>query len=754
MKLLNLSKSFFFLLLFPFLSTINAQELNRFDIPFTVNDEVLLNPLVGGLNDPQFSEVDLNNDGTMDLMIFDRIGDVVLTYINGGTPNKVDYTFAPEYTAQFPRLQDWVLLRDYNGDGIMDIFGAATIPGIAGVEVHRGFYQNGKIAFEQLYFIETVVNVLAVELAGGGYTNLYVSAQDIPAIDDIDGDGDLDIVTFGSSGGYINLFDNQSIEMGYGKDSLKYELKTNCFGGVYESGVEACLCLPETMGACCDGFVDATADTRHAGSTLLTFDADGDNDKELVLGDISFSSLIYLVNGGDNDMAFYNEQDCEYPAYDASAVITSFPASFYLDVDNDGNKDLLGSPNAPANSEDVKNVWYYKNIQDNTNPVFDFQQNDLFTEDMVDMGTGANPTFVDYNQDGLLDIVVGNHSFYKPLGEQDPRLLLYENIGTADAPHFELIDEDYLNLTDFAGSTASLSPTFGDLDNDGDLDLLIGEAAGKLLYYKNVAGPGNPFDFPQIELSYMGIDVGQVSVPQIVDINRDGKPDLVIGERNGNLNFFENIGTPTEPMFHSEEDEAPNNPFFGEVDTRDPNFVTGYSSPVFLDFGGAFMLFCGSESGHVRQYTNIDDNLDGAFTKVTDSYGDHLREGERTHLTFADIDNNLSMDFIIGNYRGGLGAFESDMSILGGPVSTQYINAKLRIDLFPNPASDQLYVDINNLGNQEASIQIYNTIGKRILQKSTYDSRTAIALPNLSAGIYLCEVRVGQDSKVEKFIVK
>ena len=116
--------------------------------------------------------------------------------------------------------------------------------------------------------------------------------------------------------------------------------------------------------------------------------------------------------------------------------------------------------------------------------------------------------------------------------------------------------------------------------------------------------------------------------------------------------------------------------------------------------------------------------------------------------------NNFSLDFFIGNYRGGLSAFESDMSITGGPVSTEYVNESLEINLFPNPVSDQLFVDIDNLGSNNATIQIYNTIGELIQRTTTNDSRTAIALPNLIGGLYICEVRVEGKVKVGKFIVK
>ena len=65
----------------------------------------------GGINAGQFSEIDLNQDGILDLFVFDREGDKISTYINNGTNGVSDYSYAPEYEDQFPKhLESWVLL--------------------------------------------------------------------------------------------------------------------------------------------------------------------------------------------------------------------------------------------------------------------------------------------------------------------------------------------------------------------------------------------------------------------------------------------------------------------------------------------------------------------------------------------------------------------------------------------------------------------------------------------------------------------
>lgn len=722
---------------------VNAQSFKQIYPEFVQNGISLKSATVGGLSSPQFSEVDLNKDGIQDLYIYDKIGQIGLTFINGGTPNTVDYQFAPEYLVNFPKLSQWVILRDYNGDGIADIFAYSSIPGIAGIEVYTGYYdENDKIAFRQNNLSGGDFNILYYP-GNSGFNNLYVSNVDYPAIDDIDGDGDLDIVTFNLAGGIVELYENQSIERGFSRDSLLFTLVDRCWGKFYESGIAKEVDLSSNPDECALNLRGSEPRSGlHAGSTILTIDLDNDGDKEVVLGDISFTNLNLVINGGTAENAFMTAQDVAFPSNDVEVDIPLFPAAFSLDVDNDGLKDMLVSPNLANDiGETYESVWYYKNTGSNEIPVFELQQKDLFVEDMIDYGTGAQPVFVDYNQDGLQDLVVGNKSFFVPGGNRNARVYLYENIGTATNPKFELKDDDLFNLNVFSQNSWRFTPTFGDLDDDGDLDALIGEEFGNLFYAENIAGEGKPFEFSAAIFAYQDIDVGQSSRPQIVDMNKDGLLDLVIGERNGNLNYFENTGTAQNPIFSAD----PTNNFFGKVDARGDNQVTGYSAPIILQMDGMYQLFVGNEAGQMYSYDNLEENLTGTFNQTSTNYG-NIQVGEEIHPAFADLNKDGILEVAIGNSRGGISFFETDLK--EQTTSTTIVEEIATFTIAPNPTYKTLIIQWE-IPEEPSHIRIIGANGQVMLQQPFSKE---IAIGNLAKGIYVLEIATAAGKLTKKFV--
>ena len=439
-------------------------------------------PWVGGLNNPQCSEADLNNDGILDMVIFDRTGYKLMTFTNGGTSNTIDYHYAPKYEKNFPSMDSWSLLLDFNCDSIADIFTHTTL----GIKVYKGYYNSDN----ELCF--SLFKKYLKFQSQSGPLNLLVTGVDIPAFCDIDNDNDIDILTFESfGGGWIEYYQNQSQDLGYGCDSLNFVLAEHCWGLMFEPADtptkwlnQSCPWrLEELITPPNQNNIDSRGGgSRHSGSTTLAFDNDGDGDKEVVIGDISFSDLVYLTNGGTSSSALMTSQDIFFPNYSVPADIPYFPAAFLLDIDNDGVKDITAAPNSENGQTDVTCSWFYKNIGTNNNGTFIYQTDSFLIRDMVDVGSGSAPVFVDLNNDGLTDMLVANRNTYGT----NSTITYLENTGSDTLPVYKWMTGNWMNLSSL--NLKSLYPAFGDLDNDGKKEMILGHMNGSFLYFENTSG--------------------------------------------------------------------------------------------------------------------------------------------------------------------------------------------------------------------------------------------------------------------------
>lgn len=715
------------------------------NVPFSEGTRTLLYPWAGGLNNPQFSAADLNNDDVPDLVIFDRTGDKVVTFINNGTAGEVDYAYHPEYEAAFEKFFQWMLMRDFDCDGIDDVF----TYNIGAIDYYKGrFDANNRLVFDSVTTFEYP--------SFSGILPIFITSIDIPAIEDINNDGDLDILTFEQLGGVVDYFENQSQELtGTCGDTVIFKKISSCWGDFYEPSSTNICVLDSCGGFTVDSCIYAlktemgsqqaagVGEPRHAGSTLLAFDEDGDGDKELILGDISFDRINRLVNNGTPMCADMIAQDSAFPSYNVSYRSPIFPASFYVDVNNDGLKDLLVAPNAPRVSENYSCSWYYKNVGTADSVVFEFQTDTFLIKDMLDLGEGAYPAFFDYNSDGLLDIVVGNYGYYVNGVTYRSGLALLENTGTAQLPAYKLISRDYESVS--ALNRKFIAPTFGDMDNDGDMDMIVGEFDGFLHYYENTAGTNNPANFVISMLNMFSIDVGQFSTPFIYDVNGDGLPDLLVGEKTGNINYFENGGTPTTMLF----DAQPTNSFFGQVDVRIPGFPNGYSSPFIspLDTTGKLYLLSGCEEGVIRVYDFNADSIYGGMFRKKFNYYSSISEGERTSPAIADITGDGRYEMLVGNYRGGVAYFSQSDSLVY-PVSAAGVRAIGRVvDVFPNPTRQTVNIRLTGFQQGElVTITLVDMLGKTLTEIKTIAAQNILSLPQAHTGMFF--VRVQQDGLI------
>ena len=542
------------------------------NVPVTHNLSVLDHAWAGGLNSAQVSTMDLDLDGTEDLVIFDRQGKNYLTFLTKGSGSAKHYEYAPQYEDLFPQSisnGSWAFLRDYNCDGKKDLFFADG----------SYFYVWENTSGSSLSFTPANNGQRITSQYGSNSSSLYVNSANIPGLTDINGDGAIDLLTYVNGG----------IEMEYHKGQtpcgLNFELEETCWGHFTETGftrsVELNACTPRRK------------KTLHDGSAILPIDLNNDQVKDLVLGNISFSTMTAVFNGGTKDSAHMTSQDTTFPSNDP-VNLPFFPGGYYEDVDFDGKPDLLLSPSL-ATSEGVnqKSLYRYKNTGSTGNPTFNFQEEDFLQGEMIDIGERAVPHFVDLNDDDLMDMVVSNTILRKKDTSSIHTYYYYANTGTATNPAFTLLDSNFMDIQSY-GIAAGSTPTFGDLDNDGDMDAIIGELNGDLHYFTNSSASA-----PNFSLATAGIVSlsKNNAAPFLYDIDSNGTLDLLVGNELGTVYHYSNSSS-TSPNFSLETTR------FGGFSTKG-EFTYGYSIPYMFRNNGVDNLFVGSYSGGIYQFDSI-----------------------------------------------------------------------------------------------------------------------------------------------------
>lgn len=711
----------------------SAQGVYRFQRADSVsvfeNSGPLPWPWAGGLNYTLAGEMDLNFDGLNDLVFFDKSGNKLVPFLNLGTPNTVSYRFAPEYRKNFPFMKEWVVVRDYDRDGRADLFTYYS----GGAKIYRniGTPAAGPVFTE-------VVNLLNSDY-GTLTTSIFVPSTDVPGIDDLDRDGDLDFLTFDVFGGCVDYHKNLSMELYGTADSLKYKLMNRNWGNFVEDGFTNSVTLHDD----CERSV-----LRHAGSTFLLLDVDGDRVRDVLLGDINYNNLVLLSNGGTLDSADMVQAQINFPVNFGGAPqvnTTVFPAASYMDLNNDGKKDLIVAPTADGRSDNTKGIWYYKNNGFDSLPNLELVQKGFMQGSMIDLGEGAYPQFVDFDADGLKDLIIGNFGYFLGTSNYDSRLRAYRNTGTASQPEYTFFSGDFGNLS--SAGLDGMYPAFGDLDADGDLDLIVGESNGRLHYYSNTAGVGNLPQYTLTAANYAGIQVPQYSTPCLFDLNEDGKLDLIVGARNGKLSYYQNSGTAQAPTFPA----TPTVPNLGGVDVVDQTqSFYGYSTPCIFPDANNFQLFCGSFGGRIYHYRDLKGNINGTWNLVTNVVDSLVYDGYRTSVSVADINDDGKLDMVMGNYSGGVSLFYG-----------LYINTSIQeptapvvdASVFPNPFTESLQIRMDD-ANGTLEFGLYDLNGREILRRQLSGAGLqTVDVGNLASGIYIAVMRQeGFSPKISKLV--
>ncbi|MEO1053019.1 MAG: FG-GAP-like repeat-containing protein [Bacteroidota bacterium] len=732
------------LLLICLLAPLTALSQFTYDIdqsiPVRVDGQLLPSPWAGGLNSTQYSTMDLNNDGIDDLVLFDRTSSKVSTFLNTGNA----YEYSPEYEAFFPdNLRNWMLLRDYNCDGRKDLFTDAPL----GIRLLENVTTDGNLEWE-----EAANPILTVGFSGN--INLQLQGSDIPGIEDLDNDGDLDILVYRFAGAStIEFHQNRSIEDFGTCDTLAFVRVTQRWGGM-----EDCNCGVFSFNdiSCSDAGGRVKKTEHVGGKSILTLDQDNDGDHDLVVSEEDCTQFYFMENEGTAVDASFQNFSTAFPNATNPINVSIFPAAYYEDVDFDDVKDIVVTPNVSSSLNFQVNFrfsnFFYKNVGTNENPVFSFNGNNFLQNQMIEVGENAVPAFADYDNDGDLDMFVGNLSQFTINGIFSS-IWLFENTGTATDPEFTLIDEDYLFLSIFR--LLNIKPQFVDLNNDGRLDLtfVANQTAPFITRIFFAINQGNGvFDFNGQGLNSLNIPMTLTENHHFTHIDSDGQIDLLITRTDGSLNHYRNESTGENLLFRLEEES-----FLGLGSSPLRRNFAVYTDD--MDNDGQQDLVTADFTGRVTIYSDFLADTENLGEGVSDIVVNPLTEtptavnlGGKIWPVPANIFGTNKPAIVAGSSQGGLRVLKNTDEQIRDDIGVE-----VRLSLFPNPISPALNNGIITVEtNQTVLVEVISALGQRIIEPIllSKDQPIEINSRNLSSGLYIVRA-ISEDNILAsaKFIV-
>lgn len=702
----------------------------RQDPQVYVNSSAIGGAWCGGINSAQLQMADLNQDGKADLVIYDNNqNQLIKTFLNTGMAGDIKYVYHPEYEINFPKCEDYLILKDYNCDGITDLFHK----GLYGVAVYKGYYQNSQLKFnfyKHLFF--PGVN---------GPVNVYVQPGDVPSITDIDNDGDIDVLAFDVLGSNLIYYKNMRAEDGLPCDSIRMVDFDNCWGKFYQG-----IYRTVVTGITCKGVSGSNKKERHTGNCILHLDYEGDGDMDLMGGNISFddAQLVYnnkSVSGLDQ----IDVQDTLYSQNGHHLLMPSWPVPSYLDIDNDGAKDILFTSHADnLSTANYNAVAFFKNTGTNQFPNFAYQHDSLLTPDMIDVGTNSAPTFFDFDKDGKKDLFVGSEGYFNNTTKSlSSKLAYYRNVSTIGNVKFELISKDFLGLSSY--NLKGLFPTFGDITGDTVADLVIGGVKGTVAVFKNMSASNSVQpNFQFLTDSIPGITVNHYSMPCILDFNEDGKTDLLLGSQAGTLAYYEDTSSTSTKKL------ALKTITIGNIKSGSAFQFFGFSAPYYgkMDNTGKDYLMVGNIDGNLERYDSVINNFND-FVRLDSNYSE-VQTTARSVPAFDDLDQDGNVDLIVGNSLGGLYYYKQVIQVPVGLNAS--VNTEFNVSIFPNPVQASFTVTIRSPFIQNTIPYVMYDVTGRLVKNGNVQSDTnnTISIEDLPSGLYFLQLTSEAKTKVYK----
>jgi len=302
----------------------------------------------------------------------------------------------------------------------------------------------------------------------------------------------------------------------------------------------------------------------------------------------------------------------------ASIDVGGMASPVVNDMDNDGDPDML-----VANWDGE--VRYYENIGTAASASWASPVRYVLG---LDMGWNSAPAAADLDLDGDYDLIIG---------EADGTLNFLKNDGSMMLEDWDLPVENYAGVKEYADA----KPALGDLDADGDNDLVVGNSQGTLTYVRNVGTPYAPAWATPVS-NWSGIDVGHHAAPALADMDGDGDLDMLVGTVEGTVTYFRNDGTLWQPFWAAPVPDWINY----DIGSR----VTPAIGDV--DYDGDLDLFLGEADGILNFVENTGTRYSPTWAVPEAFAGTPYGANTAPHFTSLDGDGRL--DLLVGEHGGGI----------------------------------------------------------------------------------------------------
>lgn len=665
-------------------------------------DEVPI-PFSQGINSAQIQTIDLTGDGVEEWVIWDINSRQLQVFAK----NENNFKSLPELSYFFPAdISGFLVLADFDQDGKKDLFTSTAL----GIKVYKNTSQGSQISWQ------LAQNFLKLD----GANNIPVNNLDAPLLQDLDADGDLDLVIFNfAQGDFLEFYRNTSVERKGTPDIDGFAFPVDFWGNFVFCG-----CDDITFGERCDGRpidfrIDFNENDRiqHAGGhSILYQDFSGDGVADLVIGRDECSTLYYLENQGSDANPLFDNFSNELPFY---GTLPYFPI-YHIGQFIVGELYVSLNTNAAASTFGIDFAKSLVKVTPDANAPTPFLQNQLF-----DLGENVRPLFQGNPTYGEL-LLTANTKKDDRILSQASRLKFEEGV-------FQLVETDLyglssLNLLDIQlinYTSVNYTESNGNYFVLANGTQIENGVPSQVIYRIQDEG------IDEFSLSGLTLRVGD----QLTFFRFQGEDRLLVASQNGGLKLYS-----VDFSSGSVSDEQTN--FLGFQDNpANRNLSVAVLSKENLD------LFTVDQTGRIfliKDFMNSE-----VREEVLVKIGDQnlpLRLGRNTWITVIKPDFSDQVDLILGTRGGGIIYLKSTQA--GTPNEGEFL-----VKLFPNPTSGIFKV----ITNTPATGRLISSLGQILLDEIPIPANREVEIQAqlLNPGLYFLQLET-EDRRVlvKKVLVK